>query len=226
MSLNRLFLGLVAALVVISSSSLLHAQGRGRGGFGQMGGSPEAIRMNLLSVPKVQENLKLSDEQKGKIEAIVEKLRSERQAAFVDRNASQEERQKKFAELQEKTKTSGEEAGKILSKEQLERLDQIGLQALGANALADERVASELKLTDEQKEKLMGVRQEMFAKMQELGREAPQEKRAELRKETNDKALAVLTDEQRTQFAKMQGEKLDLPPGAAFGFGGGRRPGQ
>jgi Spy/CpxP family protein refolding chaperone len=226
MSLNRIFVGLVAALVVISSSSILHAQGRGRGGFGQMGG-PQAIRMNMLSIPKVQENLKLSDEQKGKIEAIVEKLRSERQSAFADfQNASDEERQKKFAELQEKAKTSGEEAGKVLSKEQLERLDQIGLQALGANALADERVASELKLTDEQKAKLMGVRQEMFAKMQELGREAPQEKRAELRKETNDKALAVLTDEQRTQFAKMQGEKIDLPPGAAFGFGGGRRPGQ
>jgi len=37
-----------------------------------------------------------------------------------------------------------------------------------------------------------------------------------------EKSLAVLTDDQRTQFAKMQGEKLELPFGAGFGFGGGR----
>jgi len=52
--------------------------------------------------------------------------------------------------------------------------------------------------------------------------EGSQEKRAELQKEMTEKSLAVLTDDQRAEFAKMQGEKLDLPFGAGFGFGGGR----
>ena len=34
---------------------------------------------------------------------------------------------------------------------------------------------------------------------------------AKLRKELSDKALAVLTPEQREQFDKMKGEKFDFP---------------
>lgn len=236
MSRNRLVMLSIVAMLAWSFAAVVEAQqgqrrGGGRGGFG---GSPEAMRLGLLAIPKVQEDLKLDADQKSKIQTISEQSRSDAQSAFAGlQDATQEERQKKFAEYQEKSKARGEEVAKLLSKEQLARLDQISLQVRGTNALGDEAVAKTLSLTDEQKQKLADVRRESGEKMREIGRgEGAQEKRAELTKETNEKTLAVLTEAQRDQFAKMQGEKLDLPPGAGFGFGGGagggarRRPQQ
>ena len=223
---NRLAIVSCVALVVLSSASTLNAQGRGRGlGFF---GSRDGIRLNLLAVPKVQEELKLSDEQKSKAQAAIEQLNGERQKAFAEfQNLSDEDRQKRFAEIQEKTKVAWEDAAKGLSKEQAERLDQISLQALGIRALGDESVAKSLKLSGEQQQTLQTLSAEIGAKMRELGfGEENQEKRAELQKELTDKSLAALTEDQRAQFAKMQGEKLDLPQGAGLGFGGGRGRGR
>lgn len=224
MSRNRLAIVSMVALLVVSSASALHAQGPGRGRGGRGFGSREGMRLNLLAVPKVQEDLKLSDEQKSKSQAAMEELNAERQKVFAGgQNLSDEERQKAFASLQEKTKSSWETAAKSLSKEQIARLDQISLQQMGAGALSDETVAKTLMLTEEQQKKLGEVGAEVGAKMRELGfGEGTQEKRAELQKEMTEKSLAVLTDDQRAEFAKMQGEKLELPFGAGFGFGGGR----
>ena len=227
MSRNRLAIASMVALLVVSSASILHAQGQGGRGQGRgrgFFGSRDSMRLNLLAVPKVQEDLKLSDEQKSKSQAAIEELSAERQKVFAGgQNLSDEERQKAFASLQEKTKSSWEAAAKSLSKEQLARLDQISLQAMGAGALSDETVAETLMLTEEQKNKLQEVGAEIGGKMREAGfGEGSQEKRAELQKEMTEKSLAVLTDDQRAEFAKMQGEKLDLPFGAGFGFGGGR----
>ena len=221
---NRLAIVSCVALFVLSSASALNAQGRGPRFFG----SRDGMRLNLLGVPQVQEELKLSDEQKSKSKAVIDEFNSERQKAFAEfQNLSDEDRQKRFAELQDKTKAAWEVAAKTLSKEQAERLDQISIQALGVRALGDEAVAKTLMLSDEQKQKLEAMGAEIGAKMREVGfGEESQEKRAELQKELNDKSLAALTEDQRAQFAKMQGEKLDLPPGAGFGFGGGRRGGR
>lgn len=230
MSRNRLATVSMVALLVLSSASALHAQGQGgrgrggRGGGGGFFGSREGMRLNLIANPKVQEDLKLGDEEKSKIQAAMEELGAERQKAFAGgQDQSNEERQKAFASLQEKTKSTWEKAAKALSKEQLERLDQISLQQMGVGALSDETVAKSLMLTDEQTKKLQEVGAEIGGKMREAGfGEEAREKRAELQKEMTEKSLAVLTDDQRAQFAKMQGEKIDLPPGGGFGFGGGR----
>lgn len=227
MSRNRLAIVSMVALLVVSSASALQAQGQGGRGQGRgrgFFGSRDSMRLNLLAVPKVQEDLKLSDEQKSKSQTATEELSAERQKLFAGgQNLSDEERQKAFASLQEKTKSSWEAAAKSLSKEQVARLDQICLQQMGAGALADETVVKTLMLTEDQQKKLGEVSAEGRAKMQELGfGEGTQEKRAELQKEMTEKSLAVLTDDQRAEFAKMQGEKLELPFGAGFGFGGGR----
>ena len=222
---NRLAIS-IAALLVLSSTAAVDAQGQGRGGRGRgFGFSPDIMKVNLLAVPQVQEDLKLSDEQKSQAQAITEKMASDRQDAFsgLSQDSTQEERQKKFAEFQEKSKAHAEAAAKLLTKEQTQRLDQIVIQAQGVGALNDEKIAQTLKLTDDQKQKLQGLSEEIGTKMREVGfGEGSQEKRAELQKELTDKSLAALTEDQRSEFAKLQGEKLDLPFGAAFGFGGGR----
>ena len=219
---RRFQLALLMTFTLSAVGSQALAQGRG----GRFGGSTDGMRVNLLAVSQVQDALKLSDEQKTKLTKLTDDYRSQMQEIRGGLgNVSDEERQKKFAEMGEKTKAAAEEVGKVLSKEQSERLGHSVLQAQGAGALHDEKVAAELKLADDQKQKLSAIGEESRNKMREnFQNQGGQEKGQEIMKEANEKSLAVLTAEQREQFAKMQGEKIDLPPVAAFGFGGRRRP--
>jgi hypothetical protein len=56
-------------------------------------------------------------------------------------------------------------------------------------------------------------------------RTAVREKATKIRKDSTDKMLAVLSDEQKASYEKMLGAKIDLPQGAGFGGGGGRGQG-
>ena len=226
---NRIVMLSLVVLFGLSSTVLAQGRARGRGRSGNAALEANAARVNLLTVPKVQEDLKLSNEQVSKVEAIGEQMRSERQSAFAGgQDLTQEERQTRIAEFQETTKAHAEAVSKLLSKEQSERLDQIVLQAEGAQAFRNEKVRGQLKLSFDQRKKLWDITNEIVAKMQEVGyREGTQEKWAELQKELEAKSLDVLTDEQRSQFAKMLGERIDLPPFAAqVGFNGRRGGGR
>jgi hypothetical protein len=44
------------------------------------------------------------------------------------------------------------------------------------------------------------------------------ERFAALQKERNEKALAILTAEQKSEFEKLQGAKFDFPAGRGGGF--------
>src|SRR5439155_18323809 len=90
----------------------------------------------------------------------------------------------------------------ILSADQIKRLKQISLQTRGAQAFADAEVQKELKLTDDQKDKIKTInddaRQEMQTLFQPGGdREEAQKKMTALRKETMEKVMGVLTDDQK-----------------------------
>jgi hypothetical protein len=203
----------VVAIVTVFAASPLLAQGQGRrGGFG------EGIRLRVLELSQVQDELKLSDDQKVEARKAGESL----QGLFAGlQNLSQEERQQKMQEIQAKTRAAIEQVSKVLSKEQNERLDQIVLQARGAGALSDEKVAADLKITDAQRQKLQEIQQQTMQQFRDA--QGDQGKIAEIRKTSREQSLAALTEEQRQQFEKMQGAKIDLP--ANFGFGG-RRPQQ
>lgn len=206
-------LGLCVALFALlagSQPAFAQAQGQGRGRG--MGG---AMRLRLLSVAEVQTALKLDDEQKSKIG----KINADLPTGGDFRNLSEEERTKR----REKYTAAEQEAVKVLTPEQTERLDQISLQVRGASALTDEKVAEKLKITADQKQKLEDIQRETRQKMGEIfqgggDREANMKKFTELRDESNKRSLAVLSDEQRGQFEKMQGEKITLPDNI-FGFG-------
>jgi hypothetical protein len=202
---------ITATVMLFAATRSVHAQGQGRRGFG--GG--EGIRLRVLALPKVQDELKLSAE----IKAEVQKQADSLQGLYGGlQNLSQEERQQKFQEIQDKTKAAVEQVNKVLSKEQNERLDQIVLQARGTQALMDEKVSSELKMTDDQRQKLSQLQQQVMQQFRDA--QGDQQKMAEIRKSSREQALAVLTDEQRKQFEKMQGAKIELPDNLF----GGRRP--
>lgn len=171
------------------------------------------VRMNHLGRPEVQQDLKLSDEQKQKIDPIVEQARADRQSARPPRGQPYNllEQGKLTAAWEEKAKASWTEVSKILTKEQAQRLEQITVQWGGVRILwnENEEVANTLQLTAEQRQKLTAISGELGKKMDALGRDNNDE-RAKLEQELVDRCIAVLTDEQRFQLAEMQGEKLKL----------------
>jgi Spy/CpxP family protein refolding chaperone len=148
---------------------------------------------------------------------------------------SDEQRARFREEAAARAKKEREELAKILKPEQVKRLTEIYIQQAGLNALQDADIAETLKITDEQKEKMAKVREEQGAAMRELfspdaDRETARTKMAEIRKESDEKTLAVLTEDQKKQFEEMKGKKFDMPenagrgPGGRGGNRGGNRP--
>ncbi len=198
-------------------------RGRGRGMMGFPGGG----LLLLLHNESIQKDLQLTPEQIDKLKELGKTAREGLPEFGSFRNLSPEDRRAKFAELQPKLKARGEEIKKkieaILTTAQLARLKEIRLQVAGPAALADTDVLKALNLTDEQKEKIKTLRQQITDLRKEAGklsREERQKKMAELMekaKKLREKVLAdivaVLTPEQRAQLDKLKGKKIELKPG-------------
>jgi Spy/CpxP family protein refolding chaperone len=193
---GALVLGLALAM-----TSAVQAQQRGRG-FGGPG--------FMLQNESVQKELKLTDEQKTKLREALEKVRDNHRDDLAKlRDLSNEERQKLL-------RTVGEESQKaiagVLDEKQMKRFKQIGWQANGANALNDPEVQKTLKLSDEQKKKLQEIVADSNRKIREAfqGGAGSREKFQEIRKETQEKANGVLTDEQKKSWKEMQGAPFEI----------------
>jgi len=195
----------VATLTVMVTGSA-YAQRGGR--FGMMGGA------NLLGRPEVQTELKLTDEQKTKVGTLVETLREERRGRFQDlRDATPEERMK----IQEQWRTEEmKKINEVLNPDQQKRFRQISLQQEGPMAVIHADVATEIGLTDDQKKKVADLQREMMEKQRGIfqefqgDREGAMAKMQALRKETNDKAMAILTDDQKNKWKEMVGAPFTL----------------
>jgi len=213
-----------SALALLASPAWAQAR-KGGGGFGMGGGGA------FLMAPNVQKDLKLSDEQIGKVRDTLTEIREKHTDDFTAvREASPEDRPAKAAAL---AKTTSDEVKKALSlsDEQSKRFDQIDLQARGPQAFADPAVQAKLKLTDDQKGKLREIAVAArpgagggggFANLKNASDEektAARKKMVETRKENLNKVLAVLTDDQKKEWKELTGEPIELN----FG-GGGRRP--
>jgi Spy/CpxP family protein refolding chaperone len=191
--LTRWILGLtVLALLVPTALSQRAGGGFGRGGDG----------VGLLSQKSVQDELKLSDEQKKKIEDLVAKQR-ENFKGF--RDLSNEEKKTK---AEAAAKANKEEIGKILNQEQSKRFKQISLQTRGSRAFSEPEVVDALKLTDEQKDKIKGIQEDAGKEMREAfqgGREEAAKKMESIRKAADEKVMGLLTAEQKTKWKDLTG---------------------
>jgi Spy/CpxP family protein refolding chaperone len=189
-----------------------------RGGGGSLG---------LLRVEAVQNDLKLTDDQKSSIQKLQDAARDNRTAL---QGLSGDER---TAKMQEIAKDQDAKIAGILDDKQKARLKEIRLQQRGPSALTDKEVAEALKLTDDEVNKIKEIADAMQKDMQEAfqsagqggDRTAVREKATKIRKDSTDKMLAVLSAEQKASYEKMLGAKIDLPQGAGFGGGGGRGQG-
>jgi len=145
------------------------------------------------------------------------------------RQPSDEDRQRFRQQAEERAKKEKEKLAEILKPEQLKRLNEIYVRVAGVAALNDADVAKQLEITDEQKEKMAKVREETMTAMRELftgggDREANRAKFEELRKSSEEKTLAVLTDAQKKKFEELKGKPFDLPADALRRGRGGDRP--
>jgi hypothetical protein len=198
-----LLCGVILSLAIPSSA---FAQRRNRGGL-----RPGDVSLaRLLSVAKVQEELKLSDKQKSAAAEINNSLTEERHKLFAEVSKESHERGKKVAELEEKMSSK---VKKLLDESQQKRLREILIQVNGAAELMKKDVQQELKITDEQRKKLIDVNRENSKTRRDAlanfeGDKAA--KIAELQRDAAKKLLAVLTDTQREQFEKLKGKKLSL----------------
>jgi hypothetical protein len=161
------------------------------------------------------------------VQAVVEKLMEEAKEQYSalrdmeDRAKAME----KMSELNDQLDAKArEQLRDVLEQGQMRRLYQIRLQVRAVvESLANQYVAKRLQLTDEQKKKLADINKETQAKQAELfgamrGADEGQrgklfEKIRQLRTETDEKAIGVLTAEQKKSFEEMKGEKIELPMG-------------
>ncbi len=203
-----------------------------------MGGGPGGPLM-LLTNKSVQQELKVDDTQAEKLNSFAQGLREKQGEQFQKlQDLSQEERRAKMQELgQAMSAEIRKGLTDILKPEQVKRYDQIVLQQMGVlGAPAMPRVQEALNLTDDQKSKLRAIMEEQSEARRELfqggggggGGPSPEAmaKMTELRKKGNDKAMAILTDSQKSSWKELTGEPFEvkLEPGQGPGGpGGGRR---
>jgi hypothetical protein len=244
------FFGL--AILAGTAGAQQPGQGGGRrpGGFGGPGGGGGlGGPLGLLANEQVQKEIELLPEQLADFTKLREEVGTKMREQFAGiRDLSDDERRKKFEEMRpEMEKTQKELAEKmkgILLPHQNDRLRELFVQAAGARALEDDGIAAELKLSDDQRKRITEVREKQREKFGALfqnrgeGNDEDRRKQFEtLREEGTKLTLDVLSSEQRDQFEKMKGEKVDFElnqfggrggPGGGGPGGGfrGGRPGQ
>lgn len=187
------------------------------GGFGGGGGGGFAPRSTtLVRNTAVQDDLKLSPEQRTQIAEVNSTAALTAAMQAVDAKVLA-----------------------VLTPEQKARLKQIELQQGGVTALLRAEVATQLKLSDEQKASARKINDEAAASARAasaeiLGTRGPgdrgrepasaearakaQEKVAEINKDRDARVLAVLTDEQRKTWETMTGPKGPALPQFASRF--------
>lgn len=212
-------------------------QGRGRGGFGfGFGTGPLQLCVN----EDVLKDIKATDEQKTKLADWVKEAQPKMREKMTEKlqDVPMEERFQKMAAVQaELNKELWKDVEGVLKPEQVTRVKQIGLQAMGVRAFSDKDTAEKLKLSDEQKEKIKTLTDDMQKETMELGQglftqgQPPdqekmqefQKKSAELTKKTFDKVKEVLKDDQKKTWTEMIGKEFDVAKlRPAFGRRGGQ----
>jgi Spy/CpxP family protein refolding chaperone len=209
-TLCKLTLILTAAALLVGSAQ---AQRPG-GGFGRGGG----IGMLLMN-KSVQDELKLTDEQKDKIKTAMEKVREDQKDAFAtlrDRQAKEEDRNEARKKVTEATTKA---LDGILTKDQDKRVKQIQLQQEGPRAFVNPDVQSALKLSDDQKDKIKTIVEDTGKETREafqgigMDREkfqAAMKKVQELNKEATEKITSLLKDDQKKTLKDLLGEKFEI----------------
>lgn len=186
----------LAVAITVTGASLASAQGRpGAGAFGAgMFGGGAMSAYSMISTNKVlQEEIKVTEEQKTKIEDALKPINAKRNEILgiaggqpgqrgqrgqggqggqrpMLSEEQRKEREEKLAKLTEETKKAVEG---VLESKQAKRLSEINYQLMGFAAFTNKEVQEKLKIDDTQKEKLKAISEEYTKDSAELRRDAP-----------------------------------------------------
>jgi hypothetical protein len=199
--------GSICLVAVLTDSAAAQRRGNSR----LFGAIPS---VTLAQLEEVQQELKLTDEQKQKVEQLNEELVAARRDAWENAAGDFDKMREDIAKIYADFTTQFNTA---LEEPQQKRAQELYIQINGAVALTNEAVTKELMVTDEQQKKLDQAaeesRQQVFDSFQDFQNMSDEEraKKVEELIESRDTSLsAVLTDEQKAQFEKMKGEKLEV----------------
>jgi Spy/CpxP family protein refolding chaperone len=186
-----------------------------------------AIAINLqgpfvLLRDAVRDELKLSDEQKEKLEEYFREQLPDIMQFFQSLDGlDHEEREPKLKAFRQKAQEKLSSVLKATLKEdQSKRLHQVELQQEGAFVLihGEPRIAKDLKITDAQRKQFVAVVQDLQKKVQPLIKEAEsggdheeiRSKIMKIKKEHENQIEALLTDTQKKQWNELLGKPLAL----------------
>ena len=200
--------------------------------FGRGFRLPSAVQnIFLLRGEAVQKELDLDKEQVAAITALAGQMQTEAMEIMSGlQDLTEEERKEEMPNLMKMISEKGKElqgkVDKTLKPKQTARLKELSIQRRNPGALQDDEVVAVLKLTDDQKKQLDAIRDEAGKEQEAIRRSSLRRRRRRphgdrepssrpCKRSIGDKALAVLTAEQREQFEKMKGEKFTFPAAAA-----------
>ena len=219
LQVKQLSLAFVGLLSCLSSMEVANAQGGG-GGRGPGRGQQTRTRFELATLPEVQSELKLTDEQKKLASEQLAKLR-EKQAAMAPgggggggggaaMQAARAEMQKMGAELDATFSAKLDDAQKS-------RMHGLIAQVNGAAALMDSAIAKALEITDEQAAKLkaaneanQAARREAMQGAQDMSQEERAAAMTKLATEQTKSLMAVLTETQTKKLETLKGAALTI----------------
>jgi hypothetical protein len=177
----------------------------------------------LLMMPEVQTELKLDSDTIEQVKAFAEesqtKLRDEIQMVR-DQGLGEAEMRAEMTDVMEQFRAKDmEQAAKLLSPDQVNRLKQLMLQQQGVSAVVQKDVGEAIGLNDADRAKIKKTLDELAEasrqQMQELfeggDREQIQRAMTENRKKAEEAVMAALSDEQKTKFTELKGAEFKFP---------------
>jgi hypothetical protein len=175
----------------------------------------------LLANPKVKQEIKLTEEQDNRIRNIIREARNKYEPEVRKAGLDRDRLLKVGLEAIQETRDRINKAlPDILTPEQLQRLDQIQIQANGIISFKRPDVQKKLKLTLTQKLEILKIGGDLKQQIDEVIKDASSaplrkapaaiQKAKELKNAATEKAVQTLTGEQKKTWKEMNGEPLDL----------------
>lgn len=166
----------------------------------------------LIRDPVVQEELRLSEDQRGAVDRLVAEVN---ESLFQLRDISWEKASETSGPLAIKIREALET---ILDRSQGARLRQIVLRVHGLSGVLRSDVVQELELNKRQQQKIRTISQQIRARRTEREKEAPTAKSPDVvakevhqdRIEEYRRILAVLGSDQKARLAALLGKKFDV----------------
>jgi hypothetical protein len=214
MTVRKLAILGIMILLFASIASAQDAEGR-KHLLHQLGGPFIVYRNN------VQGELKLSDEQKQRLQERLPAIIQGTTQVFENLQGLQPEERKK--ETQSFSQKSGEKfwvfLNQTLTAEQFKRFQQLELQHEGPVALVGRpEIVTELQITNEERHRVMAIIQELQSTIEPMTKYArsggnPKEILPiviKIREDYDGKIEAVLSDAQRKRWKEMRGKPFDV----------------